>query len=122
MRITQSMIIRNTFSRINLNRERMNESQKAISTGKKLEKASDAPISFSRISHFKSAIRQNEQFLRSVAVANNWMDNSSISIQQIDSLIRDGKEFAQHGLDSMANEETRTNHYLFSLFSFLHPS
>jgi flagellar hook-associated protein 3 FlgL len=87
----------------------MNESQKAISTGKKLEKASDAPISFSRISHFKTAIYQNEQFLRSVAVANNWMDNSSISVQQIDSLIRDAKEFAQHGLDSMANADTRAN-------------
>jgi len=107
MRVTQAMIIRNTFSRVNQNRVRMNESHKAISSGKKLEKPSDAPVSFSRISHFRNALNQNEQFLRSIADADNWMDNSSISVQQIDGLIRDAKEFAQQGLDAMSNAETR---------------
>ncbi len=109
MRITQSMIIRNTFSRINANREQMNESQTAIASGKKVQKPSDAPISYSRISHLRNSLRQNEQFLRSVSYADNWMDNSSISLQQMDSLIRDAKEYAQRGLDAMANTETRMN-------------
>jgi flagellar hook-associated protein 3 FlgL len=87
----------------------MNDSQIAIASGKKVQRASDGPVSYSRISHYRNVLDQNDQFLRSVAYANNWMDNSSVALQQLDTLIRDAKELAQRGLDSMANTESRAN-------------
>ncbi len=100
MRITQSMILRNTLQRVNQNKINLNDLNKAISTGKKVIDASDDPVNFTRASRFKETIKQNEQYLRNITNTVGWVETSSTILDHIVSLMKEGKEIATKGADA----------------------
>ncbi len=57
MRITQTMLVRNTLLRVNQNKTSINELNTALSTGKRVVDSSDDPVSFSKVSRFKTTIK-----------------------------------------------------------------
>lgn len=92
MRITQSILIRNTISRVYENRDRMNSIQQRLSSQKKLEQASDNPVGYSKSSRYRNSLQQNEQFLKNIADADNWADTTSTSMEQL-------HEYAMQAID-----------------------
>ena len=66
MRVTQAMIIRNTVDRVYLNKSNMFDINQRLSTLRKVNKASDDAIAYSRISRFEVAKNQNAQYMNNV--------------------------------------------------------
>lgn len=107
MRITHSMLVRNTLQRVNQNKVNLNDLNRAISTGKKVIDASDDPLNFSRISRFKATIKQNEQYLRNITSATGWVETTSTTLDAIVSLIKEAKDIATKGADATTFAPTR---------------
>ena len=107
MRITQNMILRNTLSRVNDNRDEMNETQGRISSQKRVQKASDDPLSFSRASRFRRSFEQNKQFIKNVEDADAWISTTSISLDQLHEYALQAYDLASRGADGTADAELR---------------
>jgi len=103
MRVTQSMILRSTLQRVNDNRDEMNDIQRRIATKKKVEKASDDPVSFSRSARFRKTLRQNSQYLRNVNDANAWTNMSSTGTEQ---LYEYAMKAVEHGIEAVDGKTT----------------
>ena len=88
MRITQTMLVRNTLLRVNQNKTSLHELNSALSTGKRVIDSSDDPVSFSKVTRFKTTIKQSEQFLRNINDANGWVDVTASALDQIVGLIK----------------------------------
>jgi len=107
MRVTHSMLVRNTLIRVNQNKTNLNDLNNAISTGKKLIEASDDPVNFTRVSKFKTTISQYEQYMRTINGANGWAETTESALQEIISLVKDAKDVAIRGADASTFEPTR---------------
>lgn len=107
MRITQNMILRNTLSRVNDNRDEMNDIQGRISSQKRVQKASDDPLSFSRASRFRRSFEQNKQFIKNVEDADAWISTTSISLDQLHEYALQAYDLASRGADGTADAELR---------------
>jgi flagellar hook-associated protein 3 FlgL len=109
MRITQSMITRNTLSNVNLHRSNLVNIQERIATQKKVQKASDDPVSFSRITRFSEAMEQNEQFLKNILFSSTWIDTTTESIDQLRDYAIQAKDIATQGADASSDADVRNN-------------
>ncbi len=107
MRVTQNMILRNTLSRVNDNRDEMNTIQRRIASQKRVQKASDDPISFSRAARFRRSLEQNKQFIKNVEDANAWISTTSISLDQLHEYALQAYDLASRGADGTADAELR---------------
>ncbi len=107
MRVTQSMILRSTLQRINDNRDEMNDIQRRIATQKKVEKASDDPVSFSRSARFRKTLRQNTQYLKNVNDANAWTNMSSTGIEQLYEYAMKSVESGMEAVDGKTTGDAR---------------
>ncbi len=107
MRITQSIIYRNTIARVFENRDELNAIQNRIATQKRVQKASDDPISFSRISRFRTAYEQNEQFLKNINDANSWTSTTSLALDQLHEYAIQAKSLIAQGSDGTASTDLR---------------
>jgi len=107
MRVTQSMILRNTLRRVNYNRDEMNLIQNRISSQKRIEKASDDPLGFNRAARFRSALRRNNQYLKNISDAQAWTNTSSISLNQMHDYAMKSIEYAMQALDGAVDSDMR---------------
>lgn len=103
MRVTQSMILRNTLNRVNLNRDGMNETQNRIASQKKVQKASDDPRAFSRIARFHTNLNQNMQFLKNITDASAWTGTTSAGLDQLHEYAQQAVEYAMQSLDGSSD-------------------
>lgn len=109
MRITQTMLVRNTMQRVNQNKSTLNDLNRAMATGRRVIESSDDPVNFSKAARFKTAIKQSEQFIRNINDANGWTDVTAAALDQIISLIADAKETALRGADGLTSAEMRAS-------------
>jgi len=109
MRITESMVTRTLIDNINTNRSEMHEQQNDISTGKKIEQASDGPVRFSRANRFKSQIQKNREYLETISGAKGWINTTLSSLEQMSSKIVNAKDMAIQGADASYSKEQREN-------------
>lgn len=107
MRITQNMILRNTLQRVNDNRDSMNELHQNIATQKRVQKASDDPISFSRASRFRRNLEINKQYLKNTEDAIAWRNTTSIASDQLYEYALQAYDLASQGADGTADAELR---------------
>jgi len=99
MRVTESMIARNLLKNIQQTRESMYTEQNAISTGKKVQEASDDPVRFSKGSRFRNMINKNEQYLSTLNYTKGWISTTTEVLDQIHARIMDAKEIATQAAD-----------------------
>ena len=107
MRITQNMILRNTLRSMNDTRDEMHQVQERISTQKRVTKASDDPLSFSRAQRFRRSFEQNEQFLKNTNDALSWISTSELSLDQMYEYSLQAYNFASQGSDAISNADIR---------------
>ncbi len=66
MRVTELTVIKNLIDNINKTRERINEIQLKIATGKSINTVSDDPYIANSVMNLKNLIAKNEQFQRNI--------------------------------------------------------
>lgn len=109
MRITQTMLVRNTLQRVNQNKTTLNDLNRSLATGRRVIESSDDPVSFSKVARFKTSIKQSEQFIRNINDANGWVNVTASAMDQLVSLISDAKEAALRGADALTSAEMRAS-------------
>ncbi|CUS83965.1 flagellin N-terminal helical region [Candidatus Kryptonium thompsonii] len=62
MRVTELTVIKNLIENINKTRERLNETQLKIATGKNINTVSDDPYVANSVMNLRSMINRNERF------------------------------------------------------------
>lgn len=66
MRVTELTVIKNLIENINKTRERLNETQLKIATGKNINTVSDDPYVANSVMNLRSMINRNEQFQKNI--------------------------------------------------------
>lgn len=112
MRITQSIITNSLLSSLNRNRESMHAVQKAITSGKQVDRASTDPVKYARANRFRKQINQNEQYLKNIQDGKIWLETTSETLNNVYEKVLQFKEKAVQASDeslSLGQRETISN-------------
>ncbi len=107
MRVTQTMLTRNTLFNISQQRSDLNTIQEHISSGRKVNKPSDDPTRYGKVSRLLNKQKQNDQYIENVKVAQNWIDNSVSLLQTLDDIVLQAKDIANRGADGQSDATVR---------------
>ena len=110
MRITQSMIVRDTLTQVQSNRLTMHQIQERISTQKKVQKASDDPTGYSRIQRYRTAADQNEQFLKNIFQSRNWIETTVSALENFHDFSNVAKGIAIQAADGAISPDMRATY------------
>ncbi len=91
MRVTELTVIKNLIDNINKTRERVNEIQLKIATGKNINTISDDPYVANSVMNLKSLISKNEQFQKNIDDAIDILTATSEAVDNFISTLIDVK-------------------------------
>jgi len=90
---------------MNNNLVSMSDKQNQLSTGKKINKASDDPVGTTKIIKVKSDIVENEQYKNNVRDAKSWLNVSENSLMDIKDILQRVRELAVQGANGSNTPE-----------------
>ena len=97
MRVTGKMIRQKILNNTNTAMERLQFAQSQMATGKRILKPSDDPLSLSKAIRARAVLTDNRQFLRNIADALSWLENTEPVVDDMVSVIAELKEIAIEG-------------------------
>lgn len=107
MRITNNLLIHNMLWNMNNNLISMDQKQKQLATGKRVQKVSDDPVGVTKIIKVKSDIVENEQYKNNTRDAKSWLDLSENSLMDVKEILQRVRELAVQGAnDTNTPEDT----------------
>lgn len=83
MRITNTMMTQNMLRSINTNLNRLEKLQKQVSSGQKIQVASDDPVVAARALKIRNYVAEVEQLQKNTDDAKSWMDFSESALKSI---------------------------------------
>lgn len=113
MRVTNSMIIRNTLYNLNRNLNTLDKTNTQLSTGKRINRPSDDPVSASKALKLRADVSEIGQYQRNTDDALSWLDITESAIDNLEDVIHRAKElsveastetFGEEDRETMANE------------------
>lgn len=88
MRITNSIITNNTIRNVNLNKSTLDSLYTQLSTGKRIQKASENPIIAIRALRFRAELSELEQYLKkNIPDARSWMKLTEDALTSVDGMV-----------------------------------
>lgn len=88
VRVTNLMMVNDLKRNINTNMERLAKYQEQLSTGRKLNKLSDDPSGLVKVMRLRTNITQNEQYLRNIGDAVNFMETVDSSLNDLNQVLQ----------------------------------
>lgn len=107
MRVTFNMIANNVLKNLSSNLIRLEKLQNQLSSGKKIIKPSDDPVSTSRLIELKSTLNANKQYSRNIDFLKTELNVADKALQDISSTLTRVKELAVRGANETLSEENR---------------
>ena len=92
MRVTRSMLLESSAYAASRRLATLNDSSTVVSSGKKINKASDDSSGYSRILRDRATISQYAQYESNIAEAETWINASSTTLQAVDDLLGQAKD------------------------------
>ena len=110
MRITNQMMINNTMSNIQVNKNQLNTLDNQLSTQKKINKPSDDPVIAIRALRLRSSLDQVTQYLdKNIPDASSWLDTTEGALDEAYSILQDLYSYCTQGAtDSYSSAERDT--------------
>lgn len=110
MRITNQMMINNTMSNIQVNKNQLNTLDNQLSTQKKINKPSDDPVIAIRALRLRSSLDQVTQYLdKNIPDASSWLDTTEGALDEAYSILQDLYSYCTQGsTDSYSSSERNT--------------
>lgn len=103
--MTNNLLIHNMLWNMNNNLVSMSEKQNQLSTGKRINKASDDPVGTTKIIKVKSNIVENKQYKNNVQDAKSWLEVSENSLTDIKNILQRVRELAVQGANGTNTQE-----------------
>ncbi len=94
MRITQQMMVGNMLKHLQRNTSLLDQTYQQLATGRKYQRASEAPIKVTNSMQFNASITNAEQYKRNAEQALNWLNFSESSITDANNIIQSARELA----------------------------
>jgi flagellar hook-associated protein 3 FlgL len=107
VRITNKYIADSIVDAIRKSTEKLADIQHEVSTGKKVNRLSDDPISASRILDYNSILNAAEQYQRNNQFGLSWARSTESTMDSVSEVMRRVKELAVYQSTDTANSETR---------------
>ncbi|HGY55156.1 MAG TPA: hypothetical protein ENK44_05620 [Caldithrix abyssi] len=107
MRITQSMMTRQTIQRVFINRDIMYQTHERISTGKKVNRPSDDATAYARIARYEKSYQRNLQYLSNVQYSRNWVNETSVALDKLQDYASQAKAIALKAVDASNDDDSR---------------
>jgi len=92
MRITNFMLVNDLRRNLNNNLERMDEYQRQLSTGRKINKPSDDPAGIVKSLRLRTSLVEGEQYLSNIKEAANFMQTTDAALNDINEVMQKIRE------------------------------
>ncbi|MCA1983193.1 flagellar hook-associated protein FlgL [Nocardioides nematodiphilus] len=102
-RVTQHMLVGRELSSIGLASTRMAAAQETMTTGRRINRPSDAPADTTVALKARGAIGQNEQYQRNAQDGTAWLSTIDTTLSSTNKLLNRAYVLALQGADSGAN-------------------
>ncbi|GAB1530854.1 MULTISPECIES: flagellar hook-associated protein FlgL [Brevibacillus] len=108
MRVTQSMLNSNMLRNVNNSMGNMDRLQEQLSSGKKTSKPSDDPVLATRAMYYRSALMENDQYVRNVDEAESWMGATDSALDDVGNVLKRVQELmVASGNDDLSVEDRK---------------
>lgn len=107
MRVTQSMLSNNMLRNLSNSYSKMGKLQEQISTGKKVNRPSDDPVSVMKGMGYRMQVDKVHQFQRNIGEAHNWLDNTDAALDQVGSALHRANELVVSGASGTMTKDDR---------------
>jgi flagellar hook-associated protein 3 FlgL len=107
MRVTNSLITRDTIARLQQNQKRVAEAQERVTSGLRIRKMSDDPSDASSLLQTSGSLRALAQYRRNVDALGSRLDAEEGSLDQMTQILTRAKELAVGQAGDTANTATR---------------
>ncbi|GAK07219.1 flagellar hook-associated protein FlgL [Geomicrobium sp. JCM 19038] len=107
MRVTQSMIANQTLRHIQSNYNNISKYQNQLNTGKKFSRASEDPLSATSGMHYRTQVREIEQFQRNLSSAHTWMETSDQALYDVNTSLQRMRELTSQAANDTYDSEQR---------------
>lgn len=104
MRVTNKMLTDSVINTVNTNLHRLDKYQQQLSSGKRINKPSDDPISTAQLLAAKSALKSQEQYRRNMEDGVGWMNTSDGALSQVNNVLQRLRELAVSGSNGTMSE------------------
>ncbi|KGX93950.1 flagellar hook-associated protein FlgL [Pontibacillus halophilus JSM 076056 = DSM 19796] len=94
MRVTQNMLSNNMLRNISNSYETMGKYQEQLSTGKKLTKPSDDPVSAVKGMSYRAQLTEIEQYERNMNEVHTWTENTDAALDETTGALQRLRELA----------------------------
>ena len=94
MRVTNGMMVGRVVFNMQRSLGRLLDMQSHLSSGRRIETASDDPIGTLRDLNYRTELARNEQYLKNITKAQNRMQNYDFILGELKDLVTTSKELA----------------------------
>lgn len=94
MRITENMITSKVLSNLQLAVGRMEKIQMQASTGLKVSRPGEDPVSAQQILQLKGLLKDADQYGRNITVGNSWLEQSDSAMNDMGNIVTRAREIA----------------------------
>lgn len=109
MRVTQGMISDNNLRHISNSYSKLNTYMDQLSTGKKVNKPSDDPVTVMKGMNYRSEVSRINQYKRNTGEVHNWMDNTDTALDKATQTLQKLRELAVQASNDSYDEKDREN-------------
>jgi len=107
MRVTNLMRERNFLYNIGLSQSRLQKLQDQAASGKKINKPQDDPVGAEMSMALRHHLEQNDQHLRNLDKAKNWMESVEQALSEVTSALHRASELAIYGASDTTPPDAR---------------
>ncbi|MBW7454271.1 flagellar hook-associated protein FlgL [Paenibacillus sepulcri] len=97
LRVTQSMMQMQLSRNLNRNLSQMEGLQDQLTTGRKINKASDDPVGITYALRYRGELASNEQYTKNADSAHSWLDFNDTVLNQAGDVLKRVKELVVQG-------------------------
>ncbi|MBU5467796.1 flagellar hook-associated protein FlgL [Virgibacillus sp. MSJ-26] len=109
MRVTQGMISDNNLRHISNSYSKLNTYMDQLSTGKKVNKPSDDPVTVMKGMNYRSEVSRINQYKRNTGEVHNWMDNTDSALDKATQTLQKLRELAVQASNDSYSDKERKN-------------
>ncbi len=115
MRVTNSMMVNNMSYWMSQQKQKLNDAETVVGSGKKINKPSDDPVAIGQILSDRVQISQYSQYALNVTQTNVWINAGNLTFETVASTLQDAinalSEYSAGGIDKETSNTLLTNDY-----------
>ncbi|PKM44504.1 MAG: flagellar hook-associated protein FlgL [Firmicutes bacterium HGW-Firmicutes-8] len=124
MRVTQGMMVGNFLNNLNNNFRTMDKIQEQLSTGRRINRASDDPVGVVSSLRLRTGLTETEKYLSNVDDGKAWLETTDIALGQAGNILHRVRELTVQGandtlppqsLDAIAKEVAQLREQLIQV-------